>query len=130
MPQVTPPARRIFADKLKLPISLIVLATIIFCGASIGQEFFRGMMVRRRQTGSDPFTSMLGLMLSKRRKYGGYIIHLGVAVLFLGFVGKAYEQQTDKTIETDRRSRAGRRTPATPQPEQHARGEGAGARRT
>ncbi len=88
----------IFADRLKLPVSLFVLATIIFVGLSIGQEFWRGMMVRRRQTGSDPFTSLLGLMLSKRRKYGGYIIHLGVAVLFLGFVGKAYEQQTDKTI--------------------------------
>ena len=44
-------------------------------------------------------TSLIGLILSKRRKYGGYIIHLGVAVLFLGFVGKAYEQTTDKTIE-------------------------------
>ena len=66
---------------------------------SIGQEFVRGVMVRRRQTGSDPFTSLIGLVLSKRRKYGGYIVHLGVAVMFIGFGGKAYDRMVDRTIE-------------------------------
>ena len=56
------------------------------------------MMVRSRQTGSDPVTSMIGLVLSKRRKYGGYIVHLGVAVLFMGFAGKAYDHMVDRTI--------------------------------
>src|SRR5258708_21940293 len=36
---------------------------------------------------------MLGLALAKRRRYGGYIIHLGVAIMFLGFAGKAYERE-------------------------------------
>jgi cytochrome c-type biogenesis protein CcmF len=56
-------------------------------------------VVRRRQTGSDPFTSLIGLVLSKRRKYGGYIVHLGVAVMFFGFAGKAYERMVDRTLE-------------------------------
>ncbi len=37
-------------------------------------------------------------MLGKRRKYGGYIIHLGVAVMFLGFAGKAFETMRDVTV--------------------------------
>ncbi len=69
----------IFADKLKLPISLIDFGLIGFVGASIGQEFARGSSVRSRQSGSDPFTSLIGLVLVKRRKYGGSIIHLGMA---------------------------------------------------
>ncbi len=88
----------IFADDFKLPISLINFGLIGFVMGSIGQEFFRGMMVRSRQTGSDPVTSMIGLVLSKRRKYGGYIVHLGVAVLFMGFAGKAYDHMVDRTI--------------------------------
>jgi cytochrome c-type biogenesis protein CcmF len=88
----------IFADRFVVPIPLLCFGLIAFVFASIGQEFWRGVAVRRRQTGSDPITSLVGLVLSKRRKYGGYVIHLGVAVLFLGFVGKAWDTQTDITI--------------------------------
>ncbi len=89
----------IFSDTLHLPISLINFGLCAFVIGSIGQEYWRGLLVRRRQTGSDPLTSLIGLVLSKRRKYGGYIIHLGVAVLFFGFAGKAYERMVDRTIE-------------------------------
>jgi len=84
---------------LHLPITLINFGLCAFVAASIGQEYWRGVLVRRRQTGADAMTSLLGLVLSKRRKYGGYIVHLGIAVMFFGFAGKAYEQMADKTIE-------------------------------
>ncbi|MDQ3365836.1 MAG: cytochrome c biogenesis protein CcsA [Myxococcota bacterium] len=89
----------IFANQVSLPISLINFGICAFVFASIGQEFWRGTGVRRRQTGSDPMTSMVGLVLAKRRKYGGYIVHLGVAVMFVGFGGKAYDQMVDRTIQ-------------------------------
>lgn len=89
----------IVADQIKLPISLINFGLVAFVVGSIGQEFWRAVAVRRSQTGSDPVSSLLGLVLSKRRKYGGYIVHLGIAVLFIGFAGKAYEQMIDRTIE-------------------------------
>jgi cytochrome c-type biogenesis protein CcmF len=89
----------IFSESLQLPISLINFGLCAFVLGSIAQEYWRGVVVRKRQTGSDPFTSLLGLILSKRRKYGGYIIHLGVAVMFFGFAGKAYERMIDRTIE-------------------------------
>jgi len=88
-----------FKANIQLPVSLINISFIAFVVGSISQEFIRGMLVRRRQTGSDPFTSLVGLMLSKRRKYGGYVVHLGVAVMFFGFGGKAYDRMVDRTIE-------------------------------
>jgi cytochrome c-type biogenesis protein CcmF len=89
----------IFTDKVKLPISLVDFGLIAFVLGSIGQEFWRGTNVRQRQTNSDPFSSLVGLVLSKRRKYGGYIVHLGVAVMFFGFAGKAYDDMIDRTVE-------------------------------
>jgi len=89
----------IFADKLQLPISLVNFGLCAFVFGSIAQEFWRGASVRRRQSGSDPVTSLIGLVLSKRRKYGGYIVHLGIAVMFFGFAGKAYEHMIDRTID-------------------------------
>jgi len=89
----------IFSDSLRLPVTLINFGLVTFTIASILQEYWRGVGVRRKQTGSDVMTSLLGLVLAKRRKYGGYIVHLGIAVLFFGFAGKAYERQLDRTIE-------------------------------
>jgi cytochrome c-type biogenesis protein CcmF len=94
----------LFADAIQLPMSLVDFAIIAFVAASIAQEFWRGGGVRKKRSGSDVFTSMVGLALAKRRKYGGYIIHLGVALMFLGFAGKAYEREdrhsVEKSIET------------------------------
>ncbi|MDB4962897.1 MAG: cytochrome c assembly protein [Myxococcales bacterium] len=89
----------IFVQRFPLPVSLVNFSICAFVIASISQEFVRGMLVRRRQTGSDPFTSLVGLVISKRRKYGGYVVHLGVAVMFIGFGGKAYDRMVDRTIE-------------------------------
>jgi cytochrome c-type biogenesis protein CcmF len=89
----------IFSDSIQLPVTLINFGLCAFVAGSIVQEYIRGVRVRQRQTGSDPLTSLLGLVLSKRRKYGGYIVHLGIAVLFFGFAGKAYDRQLDRTIE-------------------------------
>jgi cytochrome c-type biogenesis protein CcmF len=89
----------LLADGLKVPVSLLNFGIVAFVLGSIAQEFWRGTAVRRKQTGSDPMTSMIGLVLAKRRKYGGYIVHLGVAVLFIGFAGKAYEHMIDRTID-------------------------------
>ncbi|MGE3545100.1 MAG: cytochrome c-type biogenesis CcmF C-terminal domain-containing protein [Kofleriaceae bacterium] len=81
------------------PMSLICFATCAFAFGSIVQEFWRGTAVRMRQSGSDPFTALLGLVVSKRRKYGGYVVHLGIAVMFIGFAGKVYDRMLDRTIE-------------------------------
>ena len=51
------------------------------------QEFLRGGNVRRRNTGTDLFTAIIGLVGRNKRRYGGYIVHLGIVLIFLGFAG-------------------------------------------
>jgi len=88
----------IFHSAAKLPMTLIAFGLIAFTFASIVQEYVQGLRVRMKQTGSDPVTSLVGMVLVKRRKYGGYIVHLGVAVLFIGFAGKAWDTKQHFTI--------------------------------
>lgn len=88
----------ILHDALKLPIPLLSFGLVAFTIGSIGQEYWRGVGARRKQTGSDPFTSLIGLTLAKRRKYGGYVVHLGIALMVLGFTGKTWDSMTDRTI--------------------------------
>ncbi|MBK9033236.1 MAG: cytochrome c biogenesis protein CcsA [Myxococcales bacterium] len=87
-----------FDDDLRLPVPLFTFGLVAFTFGSIIQEYVRGIIARTRQTGSDPFTSLVGLILVKRRKYGGYVIHLAIAVLFVGFTGKTWDTMVDRTI--------------------------------
>jgi cytochrome c-type biogenesis protein CcmF len=89
----------IFDDALKLPIPMLNFGLCAFTFGSIVQEFVRGTQARKKQTGSDGFTSLIGLVLLKRRRYGGYIVHLAIAVMFIGFTGRAWDSMTDRTIE-------------------------------
>ena len=62
-----------------------------FCGfvfGTISQEYLRGANVRRGITGADLFTALIGLVGRNKRRYGGYIVHLGIVLMFLGFAGE------------------------------------------
>jgi cytochrome c-type biogenesis protein CcmF len=56
------------------------------------QEFWRGARVRQANTGTDVLTAMIGLVARNKRRYGGYIVHLGIVLIFLGFAGEGFKQ--------------------------------------
>jgi cytochrome c-type biogenesis protein CcmF len=64
-----------------------------FVAGTIGQEFWRGARVRQSSTGTDLFTALIGLVGRNKRRYGGYIVHIGVVLIFLGFAGEGLKQE-------------------------------------
>ena len=64
-----------------------------FVAGTIVQEFWRGANVRRRNTGTDLFTALVGLVGRNKRRYGGYIVHVGIVLIFLGFAGNGFKQR-------------------------------------
>jgi cytochrome c-type biogenesis protein CcmF len=55
-----------------------------FVVGSVAQEFFRGTRARRAMTSESAPRALLGLVRRNRRRYGGYVVHLGVAVALVG----------------------------------------------
>lgn len=47
-------------------------------------------------TGTDLFTALVGSFARSKRRYGGYVVHLGIVLVFLGFAGGAFER--DETV--------------------------------
>ena len=71
---------------MALPLCAFVLATVVY-------EFLRGSVARQRSTG-EPFPAALAALVSKnRRRYGGYIVHVGVILIFVGIVGSSFFRQ-------------------------------------
>ncbi len=68
-------------------------ALCAFVVGTVVQEFWRGANVRKGATGSDIFTAMIGLVGRSRRRYGGYIVHIGIVLMFLGFAGEGFKQE-------------------------------------
>jgi cytochrome c-type biogenesis protein CcmF len=83
------------------------------CGFVTGtllQEFVRGAQVRRGATGTDIFTALVGLVGRSKRRYGGYIVHLGVVLIFLGFAGEGFKQEEQINLNPGQQVTVGRFT--------------------
>src|SRR3954467_7381242 len=64
--------------------SLIMFTLIAFVLAAIGQEFWRGARARRVTSGERLPVALAQLVGRNRRRYGGYTVHVGLALLLLG----------------------------------------------
>ncbi len=100
----------VFAEKLLLPTAIVNFALCAFVLTSIGQEFYRGTRVRQHHTKLDFFTSLVGLVARNKRRYGGYLIHMAIVLMFIGFAGGAYKQESEVTLERGQQATLGRFT--------------------
>ncbi len=89
----------LFAAGLREWASLTCFALCMFVTVTITQEFLRGARVRGKNTGSDLLTALVGLVARNKRRYGGYIVHVGIVCIFLGFAGNAYKRDVTQLLE-------------------------------
>src|SRR3954468_17404025 len=85
----------------------ICFALCAFVTVTILQEFVRGAQVRKATTGTDLFTALVGLVGRSRRRYGGYIVHVGIVLMFLGFAGQGYKQDEQLLLKPGQQSTVG-----------------------
>ncbi|NUQ20517.1 MAG: heme lyase CcmF/NrfE family subunit [Gemmatimonadaceae bacterium] len=69
-----------------------------FVTATIVQEFYKGTAARRAIHGEAAPIALVRLVARNRRRYGGYIVHLGIVVLFSAFAGLAFKRELDVTL--------------------------------
>ncbi len=84
-----------------MPIySIICVFASVFVLVAIFSEFYRGAKLRaKRQTTS--FLNGLGLLIQRnKRRYGGYIVHIGIVILYIGIMGsKGYFLLEDGSLK-------------------------------
>jgi cytochrome c-type biogenesis protein CcmF len=75
--------------------SLIAFTLAAGVITAIVEEFTRGARVVRAQTGKNLLSSMVLLVRRNTRRYGGYIIHFGIVVMFIGIAGGAFNRAVE-----------------------------------
>ena len=81
------------------PASIFGLWLVTLTLSAIVAEFWKGVQARHATRGENPFMALFNLIGRNHRRYGGYIIHLGVVMIALGIIGDAYfKQETQGTV--------------------------------
>jgi cytochrome c-type biogenesis protein CcmF len=66
------------------PYALAMFVAGSFVVFTVGQEFVRGVRARRAMAGGSIPVALVALVRRNRRRFGGYIVHVGMALLFIG----------------------------------------------
>jgi len=75
-----------------------------FVTATITTEFVRGIRARNKKFKESLFTALKMMVSKNRSRYGGYVVHLGIVFMFIGFTGHAFDKEKEfslKVGETD-----------------------------
>jgi cytochrome c-type biogenesis protein CcmF len=102
-----------FFGLLALGVTQSIPAVLMFAFAAlvlavVTQEFARGVSARRAMAGENPVRALFSLMGRNRRRYGGYTVHVGMALLFVGVAGSsAFQHAHDVTLRKGQQTKVG-----------------------
>ncbi len=90
------------------PYALVLFCAAAFVFASVAQEFLRGTRARRAMAGERAGTALVSLVRRNRRRYGGYIVHVGMAVLFIGVAASSsFQHASELSLAPGQSTRVG-----------------------
>ncbi|HEX3172647.1 MAG TPA: heme lyase CcmF/NrfE family subunit [Solirubrobacterales bacterium] len=78
-----------FTDAGGEPWALALFAFAAFALTGLAQEFWRGAVARRALAGGSLPGALVAVVSRNRRRYGGYVVHVGVAVLLIGIAASS-----------------------------------------
>jgi cytochrome c-type biogenesis protein CcmF len=88
--------------------SLLMFTIAAFAIAVAVQELWRGTGARRAMSGEAIPVALVSLVRRNRRRYGGYIVHVGMAVLLIGVAASsAFQHASDVRLQVGQSARVG-----------------------
>ncbi|WP_089719516.1 heme lyase CcmF/NrfE family subunit [Candidatus Entotheonella palauensis] len=101
----------LYASGVRHVVALISLSICGFVLGTIVFEFYRGTRARQSSRGGSAWQALMSLVQRNRRRYGGYIVHLGVVLAFVGITGSsAYQIEKDIVLRPGERADVGKFT--------------------
>ncbi len=78
--------------------AIMAIALGAFVTGAIVQEFWRGVRARVRMHSESVPVALARLVARNRRRYGGYLVHVGIVIFFVAFAGMAFKTETEATL--------------------------------
>ncbi|MBZ5564897.1 MAG: heme lyase CcmF/NrfE family subunit [Acidobacteriia bacterium] len=81
----------LFAAGVRHLYAWMTLFLSAFVAVCVLGEFWKGARTRMRTAGENFALAVYNLTMRNTRRYGGYVVHLGIVLLFIGFAGLAFK---------------------------------------
>ncbi len=88
----------------------VATALVALNVAALAQEYWRGTRARMVSKGESAPIALTRLVGKNRRRYGGYLAHIGFVVMMAGWVGAAYRQEAEAILAPGESFRLGHYT--------------------
>ena len=83
-------AAALWAGGARHPLALVTWSICAFVLTVIGIEFWKGTRARARIEGEGYALALMHLVARNRRRWGGYIVHVAMVMIYFAFAGAAY----------------------------------------
>lgn len=88
----------LWAAGVRHTYALLTFVLGAFTLTTVVVEFYKGTRARARIEGEGAMRAFVHLIERNRRRYGGYIVHVGLVVMFMGFAGQAFDAETQAAL--------------------------------
>ena len=82
------------SDKLAEIYSILTVGLGAFTLGGIFQEYHRGIMARVVEFEENYLKAGISMLSKNKRRYGGYLVHFAMVLIFVGYAGNAFKQNT------------------------------------
>ena len=80
------------------PYALVSFGLCMFVAATIFAEFYKGASAISVKSKVGLIPAAVELTHRNTRRYGGYLVHMGIVFMFIGYTGTAFNQDTTKEV--------------------------------
>ena len=88
--------------------ALISFGFCLFVALTVMIEFYKGGRSIAARNNMNLARAMVELTHRNTRRYGGYLVHMGIVLMFIGFTGHAFNQSEVKELNTGQSMQVGR----------------------
>jgi cytochrome c-type biogenesis protein CcmF len=78
--------------------TILCFTLCMFVTVTIVEEYFKATILRMKGQGENFLVAAVRLTLKNKRRYGGYIVHFGVVLIFIGLAGNAFNREITQTM--------------------------------
>jgi cytochrome c-type biogenesis protein CcmF len=98
----------LFASGVHHFYALMSFLLCTFVAVTVVSEFLKGGRAIAAKSGQNLLAAMAELTHRNTRRYGGYLVHMGIVFMFIGFTGKAFDQDATVELQPGKTAQIGR----------------------
>jgi cytochrome c-type biogenesis protein CcmF len=88
----------LFALGVRHVYALISFGFCLFVALTVIMEFFKGARSIAAKNAMNLLRATVELTHRNTRRYGGYLVHMGIVLMFIGFTGQAFNQADTREL--------------------------------